>query len=87
MSAQERGKKLDINAQLSSPSELGWSVEGVSMDRPGFKRIEIPLLFDTEFFDTLHEDVIHLDLLQTEQRKHVLGGVENLSTELVQLAQ
>lgn len=66
-------------ANISRPSN--------SLDRPGFKRVEVPLTFDAEFFDILYGDVINLDALQIAQQKAVVGGINALSTRLVRLAQ
>ncbi|KUJ10595.1 uncharacterized protein LY89DRAFT_244451 [Mollisia scopiformis] len=57
-----------------------------SLDRPGFKRVEVPLTFDTEFFDILYGDVVNLDTLQNEQQKAVASNINTLSSQLVRLA-
>ncbi|KAF8866049.1 RING-14 protein [Acephala macrosclerotiorum] len=58
-----------------------------SIERPGFKRIEVPLTFDAEFFDMLHFDVLELDKLQRQQQEVLTENIEALSTQLVRLAQ
>jgi hypothetical protein len=85
LAANHYGNYLDAGTQRSS--ELDCNAAGEPLDRPGFRRIEIPLTFDAEFFDLLHDDVIHLDSLQIQQQKNVLGGINSLSTNLVRLAQ
>ncbi|CZR57398.1 uncharacterized protein PAC_07287 [Phialocephala subalpina] len=58
-----------------------------SLDRPGFKRVEVPLTFDVEFFDMLSVDVMMLDKFQTEQQEVLTENIKTLSTQLVRLAQ
>ncbi|KAE8449927.1 hypothetical protein EG329_007066 [Mollisiaceae sp. DMI_Dod_QoI] len=58
-----------------------------ALEKPGFQRVEVPLIFDAEFFGMLHEDVTALDTLQTQQQEAFAADINTLSTQLVRLAQ
>ena len=49
--------------------------------------IVIPLTFDTEFFQLMQGDVKTLDTIQERERTDLVEEIENLSKELVQLAE
>lgn len=58
--------------------------DGHSCD-PGtgnYETIEVPLVFDAEFFDMLQNDVNKLDALQTEEQKQLTTEVMELSKEV-----
>ncbi|GJN82505.1 hypothetical protein PLIIFM63780_006045 [Purpureocillium lilacinum] len=71
---------------LSEPSAEPVSVE-TSSSTASYETIEVPLVFDSEFFDTLQSDVSNLEALQTEERKKMTAEVIALGGEVAQLSQ
>ncbi|PHH67598.1 hypothetical protein CDD82_1293 [Ophiocordyceps australis] len=49
---------------------------------PSCDRIEVPLVFDGEFFSLLHNDVISLDALQTEEEQKITSEVVALGNNV-----
>ena len=71
---------------LSEPSAEPDSVE-TSSSTASYETIEVPLVFDSEFFDILQSDVSNLEALQTEERKKMTAEVIALGGEVAQLSQ
>lgn len=71
---------------LSEPSAEPVSVE-TSSSTASYETIEVPLVFDSEFFDILQSDVSNLEALQTEERKKMTAEVIALGGEVAQLSQ
>lgn len=53
---------------------------------PTIQRIEVPLTFDTEFFQKLQDEVEVLDVLQAGEQKALEGEITALSNEITALA-
>ena len=54
--------------------------------RASYETIEVPLVFDGEFFDMLQSDVNNLDVLQSEEEKKMTTEVVELGKEVSQVA-
>ena len=54
-------------------------------DGPVIQRVEVPLIFDAEFFELLQEDVINLNMLQASEQKGMNNEIVALSTEVINL--
>ncbi|KAF4453535.1 putative RING finger protein C6B12.07c [Fusarium austroafricanum] len=68
---------VSANASLTSPPADG--TEGT------YEIIEVPLVFDAEFFDMLQSDVNNLDALQTEEEKTMNSEIVALGKEVEQV--
>lgn len=53
-----------------------------NLDFDGYQRVEVPLVFDGEFFDMLQGDVDNLDALQMEERQRMTAETVELGKEL-----
>lgn len=53
---------------------------------PGVQRIEIPLTFDNEFFDILHNDVQQLDTIQDTEKAALTKEIEALSDNVAEMS-
>lgn len=51
-------------------------------DIGNYENIEVPLVFDAEFFDMLQNDVNELDALQAEEQKQLTTEITELSKEV-----
>lgn len=51
-------------------------------DIGNYETIEVPLVFDAEFFDMLQNDVNELDVLQAEEQKQLTSEITELSKEV-----
>ncbi|KAM3470219.1 hypothetical protein MY8738_009830 [Beauveria namnaoensis] len=51
-------------------------------DVGNYETIEVPLVFDAEFFDMLQNDVNELDALQAEEQKQLTNEITELSKEV-----
>ncbi|KAL0936671.1 ring-14 protein [Colletotrichum truncatum] len=60
--------------------EAKWSAQDQAVSVELYERIEVPLVFDSEFFDILQSDVNNLDALQAEEEKAMV-------TEIIALRQ
>lgn len=59
------------------------SVEGqLAIAKAGLERIEIPLVFDGEFFNILQSDVDSLDILQQQEEKSMEGDITTLGKDV-----
>lgn len=59
------------------------SVEGqLAIAEAGLERIEIPLVFDGEFFNILQSDVDSLDILQQQEEKSMEGDITALGKDV-----
>lgn len=59
------------------------SVEGqLAIAEAGLERIEIPLVFDGEFFNILQSDVDSLDILQQQEEKSMEGDITTLGKDV-----
>lgn len=55
-------------------------------DEERYERIEVPLVFDSVFFDMLLSDVSNLDALQTTEQNHLQEEVKELGKQVSQLS-
>ena len=78
-------------ASLISPTSSIFSDPPMSPDRASFyaepgspfiQQVEVPLVFDGEFFNILQTDVSNLDTLQEEEQKKMLKEVSELGREI-----
>ncbi|KXH26694.1 hypothetical protein CSIM01_02995 [Colletotrichum simmondsii] len=60
-------------------------VEGQSSPTEHYERIEVPLVFDSEFFDILQSDVNNLDALQAKEEKAMVMEIVALRQEISHL--
>lgn len=60
-------------------------VEGQSSPTEHYERIEVPLVFDSEFFDILQSDVNNLDALQAKEEKAMVTEIVALRQEISHL--
>lgn len=58
----------------------------VSLAECGLERIEVPLVFDGEFFNILQTDVDSLDALQQQEEKNMEAGIKTLGEEVSAVA-
>ncbi|POR36879.1 Putative RING finger protein C6B12.07c [Tolypocladium paradoxum] len=72
-------------AQLSDQPSATAASPGPS-SRAGYETIEVPLVFDSEFFDMLQSDVNNLDALQAEEEKKMTEEVVELGKEVSQVS-
>lgn len=54
----------------------------LTTDAANHETIEVPLVFDSEFFDMLQNDVTELDALQAEEQKQLTAEITELSKEV-----
>lgn len=54
----------------------------MSVAEAGLERIEVPLVFDGEFFNILQSDVDSLDILQQQEEKSMEGDIAGLGKEV-----
>ncbi|KAJ0295717.1 hypothetical protein COL5a_011894 [Colletotrichum fioriniae] len=59
--------------------------EGQSSPTEHYERIEVPLVFDSEFFDILQSDVNNLDALQAKEEKAMVTEIVALRQEISHL--
>lgn len=52
------------------------------LDHDMYEKVELPLVFDGEFFDLLQSDVNNLDALQMEERQRMTADVAELGKEI-----
>ncbi|EQK98865.1 RING-14 protein [Ophiocordyceps sinensis CO18] len=70
------------------PAQAGLcAVSADSAARPSYEMIEVPLVFDGEFFDLLQSDVNNLDALQVQEGKKMTTEVVELGKEVSQVSQ
>lgn len=67
------------------PKEVAAPVSGQSSDDPLYEMIEVPLVFDGEFFDMLQQEVNGLDALQVQEEKAMLGEIAALGRDVSHL--
>lgn len=69
--------------RLAAPPDASQSaLVPVKSPEPGLERIEVPLVFDGEFFNILQSDVDSLDALQQQEEKSMETDIINLSEEV-----
>lgn len=69
----------------SAPSEPARLNQAERSQRPAheeYETIEVPLVFDSEFFDILQSDVNKIDALQAEEQKQLVSEVVELGKEV-----
>ncbi|KAH7029363.1 SPX domain-containing protein [Microdochium trichocladiopsis] len=78
-------------AEPSKPPEVkGIDSADISVDHdaaPSTRRIEVPLVFDGEFFDLLQSDVVLLDSIQEEEQDRLGKEITALGTEVAKLTE
>lgn len=85
----QRTPGLDVQSQseteaCSDPQHD--SVANVGDSDGAYETIEVPLVFDGEFFDILQSDVNNLDALQAEEEKKMTDEIIALGKEVAQVA-
>ncbi|KXH49138.1 hypothetical protein CSAL01_06095 [Colletotrichum salicis] len=74
------------NAEIElSDTQSCLQVQGHSLPTEHFERIEVPLVFDSEFFDILQSDVNNLDALQAKEEKAMVTEIVALRQEISHL--
>jgi len=66
-----------------------YSEENISAKHDGtstIQRVEVPLTFDTEFFDVLHNDVLQLDTIQESEQASLASQIIALSSDVAQMS-
>ncbi|EKD15119.1 ring-14 protein [Drepanopeziza brunnea f. sp. 'multigermtubi' MB_m1] len=100
VAAQERlGNSLDGQAETPPPStpsseeqvyfikELHYSSSSVAAEvLENTQRVEIPLNFDSKFFELLQNDIVSLDKLQAKEQTILLDDIQALSRSLTRVA-
>lgn len=71
-------------AKVDSASQS--SLDGVHPAEGGLERIEVPLVFDGEFFNILQTDVDSLDALQQQEEKTMETSIKTLGDEVSAVA-
>ncbi|KAI1006352.1 hypothetical protein K3495_g1874 [Podosphaera aphanis] len=71
---------VDINCPESHLQETDFN------KKSGLHQVALAVTFDVEFFDILQEDVLSLDLLQSQEQKRLNRQIETLSTAIKILA-
>lgn len=72
--------------QPCSPPLDATRVDTVSTADGGLERIEVPLVFDGEFFNILQTDVDSLDALQQQEEKTIEASIKTLGEEVSTVA-
>ncbi|KXJ90668.1 RING-14 protein [Microdochium bolleyi] len=79
---------------LTQPASTAAQSQGASVDRPdsdvaasSLRRIEVPLVFDGEFFDLLQADVLLIDNIQEEEQDRLGKEITALGTEVAKLTE
>ncbi|OAA73768.1 spx [Cordyceps fumosorosea ARSEF 2679] len=70
----DRETTTDANNGVSNGDSNG--------DNGNYETIQVPLVFDAEFFDMLQSDVNELDALQAEEQKQLTAEITELSKEV-----
>jgi E3 ubiquitin-protein ligase BAH len=68
------------------PEETSRTEAADSTDGPVLRKIEIPLTFDAQFFELLHNDVSSLDAIRAEEEQTLTHDIHKLSKEISRLA-
>ncbi|KAJ5046435.1 uncharacterized protein L3040_003679 [Drepanopeziza brunnea f. sp. 'multigermtubi'] len=85
VAAQERlGNSLDGQAETPPPSTP--SSEEAAEVLENTQRVEIPLNFDSKFFELLQNDIVSLDKLQAKEQTILLDDIQALSRSLTRVA-
>ena len=72
-----------VNQDDPSHDDPSHVAEGqLAVAEPGLERIEIPLVFDGEFFNILQSDVDSLDILQQHEEKAMEGDITALGKDV-----
>lgn len=69
-----------------NPASEPHSVNNEAADQDNYETLEVPLIFDGEFFDMLQNDVNKLDALQEEEQKQLTTEVAELSKDVSAVA-
>ncbi|KAF5677267.1 ring finger [Fusarium heterosporum] len=86
-------EKLHVNenstnlseASNDGPTEVASTSPTIDAIAGTYEIIEVPLVFDAEFFEMLQNDVNHLDALQTEEEKTMTAEIVALGKEVEQV--
>ncbi|SPJ78980.1 uncharacterized protein FTOL_07371 [Fusarium torulosum] len=88
----DEDKTAHVTAKLTTDSEQIQALPEASSTSPvtdaiasTYEVIEVPLVFDAEFFEMLQSDVNHLDALQTEEEKVMTSEIVALGKEVEQV--
>ncbi|KAJ4164107.1 hypothetical protein LMH87_005793 [Akanthomyces muscarius] len=74
--------QVRANRQNDSGSSERLKADANNGDIGNYETIEVPLVFDAEFFDMLQNDVNELDALQAEEQKQLTTEITELSKEV-----
>ncbi|KAM0551937.1 hypothetical protein ACHAPJ_008045 [Fusarium lateritium] len=73
------------NASTETSAEASATSPAVDTAQGTYEIIEVPLVFDAEFFDMLQSDVNNLDALQTKEEKTMTSEIVALGKEVEQV--
>ncbi|EHK43651.1 hypothetical protein TRIATDRAFT_35572 [Trichoderma atroviride IMI 206040] len=77
-------KRTDNATDTTTP--VAPQTEASHHDEERYERIELPLVFDSVFFDMLLSDVSNLDALQTTEQNHLQEEVKELGKQVSQVS-
>lgn len=75
-----------VGPNSTENGDITTSPDSVIKKTEKYETIEVPLVFDSEFFDVLQNDVLDLEELQTEEQKKMTAEIEELGNEVSTLA-
>ncbi|KAM0427155.1 hypothetical protein ACHAPT_007582 [Fusarium lateritium] len=81
----EPSTEISSGAQAQAPASASITPPTDTEDGT-YEIIEVPLVFDAEFFDMLQSDVTNLDALQAEEEKNMTSEIVALGKEVEQVA-
>ncbi|KAI5466529.1 SPX domain-containing protein [Mariannaea sp. PMI_226] len=84
--SQSDGTKEHDSTSAPEPQPLSQRVAPHIADDDTYETIEVPLVFDGEFFDILQSDVSNLDALQAEEEEKMTAEIVDLGKEVAQVA-
>jgi len=89
VSNDDRYKDVSDEPHLPSQvTENHSAAEEVALEVGGHhETIEVPLVFDNEFFDILQSDVNNIDALQASERRNMTNEIQELRQEIGQVSQ
>lgn len=71
--------------RTSEATKQGQVVLDETTENGDFETIEVPLVFDSQFFEILHSDVNSIDNLQAKEQKKMHQEITDLGSELSQI--
>ncbi|KAL7923141.1 SPX domain-containing protein [Trichoderma austrokoningii] len=76
----------ETNNTADTTTTVAPQTEANHHDEDSYERIEVPLVFDSVFFDMLLSDVSNLDALQTTEQNHLQEEVKQLGKQVSQVS-